>query len=119
MVADGESTSRREGIHAILELNSIGIDYWYRHPISGPGKEVAMARSIRKGIDQTSIGGEIPTNHNDHAATPTRQPTSLSSMIGNLLNQGRRKAVQDLHEKGIETYGWKDGHVVSTKPARK
>jgi hypothetical protein len=113
MVADGECTSRWEGIHAILERNSIGIDYWYRHPISGPGKEVAMARSIRKGIDQTSTGGGTPTKHDDHAATPTRQPTSLSSMIGNLLNQGRRKAVQDLHEKGIETYGWKDGRVIN------
>jgi hypothetical protein len=78
-----------------------------------------MARSIRKGIDQIPTGGGIPTKLDDPAAMPARQPTSLSSMIGNLLNQGRRKAVQDLHEKGIETYGWKDGHVVSTKPIRK
>jgi hypothetical protein len=78
-----------------------------------------MARLIRKGFDR------VPANHGTsaagagHDASPTRQPTSLSSMIGNLLDQGRRKAVQELHEKGIETYGWKDGKVVSTKPIRK
>jgi hypothetical protein len=68
-----------------------------------------MARLIRKDIDRVSANDGTSADGTDHDATPPPQPTSLSSMIGNLLDQGRRKAVQELHDKGIETYGWKDG----------
>jgi hypothetical protein len=78
-----------------------------------------MARLIRKDIDRVPANDGTSADGADHDAMPTRQPISLSSMSGNLLDQGRRKAVQELHEKGIETYGWKDGKVVSTKPIRK
>jgi hypothetical protein len=78
-----------------------------------------MARLNRKGIDRASADNGTSAGATAHDAIPVRQPTALSSMIGNLLNQGRHKAAQELHSKGIETYGWKDGEVVSTKPIRK
>jgi hypothetical protein len=78
-----------------------------------------MARLNRKGIDRASAAGGTSAGAAAHDAIPAHQPTALSSMIGNLLSQGRRKAVQELHSKGIETYGWKDGEVVSTRPTKK
>jgi hypothetical protein len=78
-----------------------------------------MAKPNRKSSDLTSADATTPTDMTAQDPKPTREPTPLSSMMGKLLSQGRRKAVQDLHSKGIETYGWKDGQIVSTKPIQK
>jgi len=54
-----------------------------------------------------------------HLTLSEIKPAAISMLIGDLLKEGRRKAVAELHPKGISTYGWKDGQVVETKPTKK
>lgn len=91
--------------------------------------EPAGPRGGVTGRDLIVQGTEPQANTTNHQPTSPEittkpgvviggQPSAFSKMIGKLLGDGSRKAVDRLHAKGITTYGWKDGQMVAVKPKK-